>query len=166
MSSVHIRATEFEDIEGLCELMNLPNYRFGTLRLPFHSIEDAKRRFKRSQSRDVVSIVAVQDDKIVGTAALYKRSGRERHIGNIGMGVHDDYQGQGIGRKLMEALIDQADKWLNLRRLELTVYSDNERAVGLYKSLGFEVEGHLRDAAFRDGAYVDSLIMGRIHKVD
>jgi putative acetyltransferase len=58
--------------------------------------------------------------------------------------------------------VDLADNWLNLTRLELEVYADNEAAIHLYKRFGFEEEGHLRQHAFRDGQYVDSIVMGRL----
>jgi putative acetyltransferase len=62
----------------------------------------------------------------------------------------------------MRALIDFADNWLNLTRLELEVYADNEAAIHLYESFGFEIEGTLRKHAFRDGRYIDSIVMGRL----
>jgi putative acetyltransferase len=62
----------------------------------------------------------------------------------------------------MRAGVDLADNWLNLTRLELEVYTDNEAAIRLYERFGFEVEGTLRQHAFRDGQYVDSHMMGRL----
>jgi putative acetyltransferase len=64
----------------------------------------------------------------------------------------------------MQAAIDLADNWLNLTRLELEVYSDNETAVHLYERFGFEREGLMRQHAFRNGQYVDSLMMARLRK--
>jgi putative acetyltransferase len=78
------------------------------------------------------------------------------------MCVHDDFHGRGIGSALMAALIDVADKWLDLKRLELTVYVDNAAAVALYRKFGFEVEGTRRGDTFRDGRYVDSFAMARL----
>ena len=76
--------------------------------------------------------------------------------------VHDDHCGRGIGTALVAALVDAADNWLNLKRLELTVYVDNEPAIRLYKTFGFEVEGTRRADAFRDGKFVDCLMMARL----
>jgi len=78
------------------------------------------------------------------------------------MGVHDDYQGRGIGTALMTALIDAADNWHAIKRLELTVFTDNVRAIRLYERFGFEREGILRAFAFRAGAYADALAMARV----
>jgi len=78
------------------------------------------------------------------------------------MGVHDEWQGKGIGTALMRAGVDLADKWLNLTRLELKVYTDNEPAVRLYERFGFVHEGTLQQYAFRDGRYVDAYLMARL----
>jgi putative acetyltransferase len=78
------------------------------------------------------------------------------------MSVHDDFCGRGIGSALMTALIDLSDNWLNLKRLELTVYVDNKPAIRLYGKFGFEVEGTRRADAFRDGRFVDSFAMARL----
>ena len=76
--------------------------------------------------------------------------------------MHDDWQGKGVGKELMRAIVDLADNWLNLTRLELEVYADNEPALRLYERFGFEVEGRLRQHALRDGQFIDSIMMGRL----
>jgi len=78
------------------------------------------------------------------------------------MGVHDQFQGRGIGRKLLEALLDVADNYLGLVRVELEVMPDNERAIHLYESVGFEHEGRKRKAIFRGGQHIDGLMMARL----
>lgn len=85
-----------------------------------------------------------------------------RHSAGFGIMVHRDWQGRGVGRALMEAALDVADNWLMLTRVELTVFTDNARAIGLYKSLGFEIEGTKRMGAIRNGAYADEYYMARL----
>ena len=62
----------------------------------------------------------------------------------------------------MEAVLEIADNWMNLRRIELTVYFDNEAAQRLYRKFGFEMEGRLRDYAVRDGVFADAMSMARL----
>ena len=69
--------------------------------------------------------------------------------------------GQGGGSTVGGAL-DVADNWMNLHRVELSVYADNEAAIGLYRKFGFETEGLFRDYAVRDGQWVDTLSMARL----
>jgi len=87
---------------------------------------------------------------------------RRRHVGEIGMAVRDDWQGKGVGTALMQATVDLADRWLNLTRLELEVYTDNEPAIRLYNKFGFVMEGTLTHFAFRDGEYVDAHVMAHL----
>jgi ribosomal protein S18 acetylase RimI-like enzyme len=58
------------------------------------------------------------------------------------MSVHDEFCGRGIGSALLAAFIDLSDNWLNLKRLELTVYVDNEPAIRLYKKFGLRGGGN------------------------
>ncbi|EIK62998.1 acetyltransferase, GNAT family [Pseudomonas lactis] len=78
------------------------------------------------------------------------------------MGVAPAWQGKGVGSRLLAAALEVADNWMNLRRVELTVYADNEAAHNLYRTFGFEVEGRLRDYALRDGVFVDTFSMARL----
>jgi putative acetyltransferase len=78
------------------------------------------------------------------------------------MVVSDDLQGRGVGTALMRAALDLADNWLNLSRVELTVYTDNEAGVALYEKFGFEVEGTHHRYAFRGGEYTDAHSMARV----
>lgn len=69
---------------------------------------------------------------------------------------------RGGGTALMAAMIDLADNWLGLHRIELTVNADNAAAIHLYEKVGFTVEGRFRDYLFRAGQYVDALAMARL----
>jgi L-phenylalanine/L-methionine N-acetyltransferase len=159
-----IRASEPSDCQELAALMQLPRVRWGTLRLPFVSAEETRKWLERP-SEGRVSIVAILDGRLIGTAGLTPQKGRRSHVGEIGMCVHDDFHGRGIGTRLLGALVDTADSWLNLRRLELVVYVDNAPAVRLYEKFGFTVEGTRRAGAFRDGVFVDTFIMARLRGV-
>lgn len=55
---------------------------------------------------------------------------------------------------------------MNLRRVELTVYTDNAPALALYRKFGFETEGEMRDYAVRDGRFVDVYSMARLRRVE
>ncbi|HEY8804088.1 MAG TPA: GNAT family N-acetyltransferase, partial [Clostridium sp.] len=80
-----------------------------------------------------------------------------------GIMIHKAYQNKGVGTTLMNALIDVADNWLMLVRIELTVFEDNERAINLYKKFGFEQEGIKRLAVIRNGKYENEYLMARIN---
>jgi putative acetyltransferase len=159
-----IRAREPNDWQEIAALRQLPRVRWGTLALPFVS-GDAMRKLTENPPDGRTALVAVLDGKVVGTADVTRDKGRRSHVGHIGICVHDDFHGRGIGAGLLAALIDTADNWLNLRRLELAVYVDNAPAIRLYKRFGFEIEGTRHAAAFRDGAFADDHVMARLRGI-
>lgn len=160
---VIIRAVEPEDAAAVTALANLPGFRWGTMRLPYESVDATRERLWTSGA-DRVGLVAVRDDIVVGMASLRRHQGRRAHAGSIGMGVHDAHVGTGIGTALLSALIGVADDWWGLQRIELTVNADNDRAIHLYEASGFEREGVLRDYALRGGQFVDALSMARLRR--
>jgi putative acetyltransferase len=162
MVSIHIRGYEPTDIEAVSEIMSAPRVIPGTLQLPYRSVEWRRDRYSAPRP-GTHSLVAEVDGRVVGHLGLtIEAPERRRHVGAIGMAVHDEFQGQGVGSALMEAAIELADRWLNLTRIELTVFADNEAAVGLYKKFGFEIEGTAKSYAFRDGEMGDAYYMGRV----
>lgn len=158
---IEIRATRPSDAEAIAAIANLPGFRAGTLRLPFQSVEET-REWLEKPAPNSTRLVAEVNEQVVGNAGLNRLSGRRMHIGQIGMGVHDDFTGCGVGSALLGALVDTADNWLAIKRLELTVFVDNAPAIRLYEKFGFETEGRLRAFAFRNGEYVDAFTMARL----
>ena len=65
---------------------------------------------------------------------------------------------------LLAAAIELGERWLNYRRIELEVYTDNEPAIRLYQKFGFVIEGTMRQFAYRDGVYVDAYMMARLRE--
>jgi L-phenylalanine/L-methionine N-acetyltransferase len=160
---ITIRPLRLEDARDIHEIMHMPNVLWGTSLLPsttsnfwFNTIE------QWVQDERMHVFVADISDKVVGIVSVRVGTGRESHVGDIAMAVHDKYQGQGIGKMLLLTVIDLADNWLNLVRLGLDVYTDNERALRLYKKFDFEIEGRKRLDAFRTGSYIDSYMMARL----
>lgn len=165
---VIIRPVKIEDSQSINEIRRMNGVKENTLAISSERVERTKRTTENLDSNNhtmVAEIIENNNKKVVGLASLnVNASPRIRHSASIGISVHADYQGMGIGKKLMKELIDLSDNWLMLVRLELGVYPDNEKALKLYKSLGFEEEGLKKYSAIRDGKYVDEIIMGRYNK--
>ena len=157
---VLIRAMEPGDVPDMTEAWNQPAAYAGTLQLPYVSIDARQKRF--GAHPDSTQLVGVVDGKAVGMIFLAREQARRAHVGSIGMAVHDAYAGRGVGTALLDAVIDLADNWLQLKRLELSVYADNARAIALYERFGFEREGLMRAYAWRNGRHVDALAMARL----
>jgi len=139
-----------------------PRAQAGTLQLPHPSLELWCKRLQNDDP-NLHLLLACAGDEVVGRIGLHcVAHARRRHVAELGMAVRDDRKGRGVGTALLRAATDLADRWLQIRRIELQVYADNERAIRLYTRHGFVEEGRHREFTFRDGADVDALAMARL----
>ena len=98
-----------------------------------------------------------------------------RHIGNVKLGplhrIHrradmgimvgdKTFWGTGAGHEAVALVLHYGFDRLNLHKVTLGVYACHSQAVKLYESLGFKIEGSLREHLFRDGAYWEMYVMG------
>lgn len=162
MTHITVRRATPDDAGAIQRIYDTPRAVWGTLQVPYASAEQRRKRLAELGD-NAHPLVAVAEGEVIGQLTLFTNTRpRRKHTGDLGMAVRDDWQGRGAGTALMMACVDLADHWLNIHRLELTVFVDNEPAIRLYKKFGFVTEGRLVDYGYRDGRYVDTYIMGRI----
>ena len=158
-----IRAAEPEDAPAMSALIGAVGTFEGTLQLPDMPVATRLEHLRRIDPHDC-KLVALDGERIVGSAGLHSMGSlRRSHVRALGIGIAADWQGRGVGRALMERLLHWADNWAGVLRVELTVHADNDRAIALYRSMGFVEEGRHRAYALKDGRYVDALFMARLH---
>lgn len=159
---VSVRAVRPNDAAALARTMSEPNVVWGTLQLPWQRTERWSERLGSPSTSRPIFLVAEVGGELAGAGALtLSDEPRRSHSSTLGMHVATRFQGQGVGGKLMAALLDEADR-RDLVRVELTVFPDNVRARRLYERAGFVLEGTNRMASFRDGTYADDVLMGRV----
>jgi L-amino acid N-acyltransferase YncA len=124
--------------------------------------EIAKRR------ADVVGknfpyLAAEMDGRVVGYAyaSLYRARPAYRHTLEDSVYVHKDYQGRGIGKLLLAALIDGCEKAGCRQLIAVIGDSDNQGSIRLHAACGFEAVGILKAVGFKFGRWVDSVYMQR-----
>ena len=161
--SIRIRHAEVQNLKALQEIYYSASAILGTLQMPFPPENAWEKRIAQVPGQ-AYSLVAEYDGVVRGNVGLRveQNSPRRRHVGLIGMAVHDSFRCKGIGAALLAAALDIADNWLNLGRIELVVFVDNSPAIKLYEKFGFEVEGTLRRFAFTAGNYSDAYTMARL----
>lgn len=100
------------------------------------------------------------DGEYVGNCSLTGNSqSRYQHRASIGIALYQKYTGMGIGRAMIEKLFRIARE-IGIEQLELEVTADNERALRLYKSMGFEIHGTFpNNMKYKDGTYADAYWM-------
>lgn len=158
-----IRHGEPSDFEAVRAIYSGPKAIAGTLQVPFPSLETWRKRLSELEPEARI-LVGVADGTVVGHLGLHPAyRPRRAHAASLGMAVHDAWTGRGVGSALLQHAILLADEWLNLLRLELTVFADNEPAIRLYQKHGFVIEGTHRAFALRAGAFADAHAMARLH---
>ena len=161
--SIEIRAARPNDDPQITEIFAHEAVIGNTSQIP-HRDEAFWRDYQDKLGDSAVTLVALIDQRVVGQLNIVMdRRPRRRHTAWFGIAVHIDYHSRGVGRALMTEMLHQADNWLNITKLELGVFADNPRAAELYRRLGFKEEGRLVDDTFKNGAFVDTLLMARFH---
>lgn len=149
-----------EHIEGFCEAVKVVSAeRLYLTTFDGFPLEVSRAFVFGNRIKKLPHYVALVDQKVIGWCDI---SSLDRpifkHSGTLGMGILKPYRGQGIGKKLITATI-LAAKESGLTRIDLTVRETNTNAIALYKKVGFEVEGVLRNAIYVDGVYTNHIAM-------
>ncbi len=112
-------------------------------------------------------ILIVKDkptDDILGSGTAFSRGRRAAHVFDIGVSVASRAQRRGIGRELLEALKDEAQK-LGAEKLWLEVCAPNEAAIRLYEKAGFKQEGRaIKAFRTKQGDLIDEILMGYFYQ--
>lgn len=114
-----------------------------------------------NRAPDGLLIIAFLDGEYAGNCSFDSmgESRRNAHRAGLGIALYQKYTGYGLGRILMDRMIKYA-KQLGYEQMELTVVQGNERAIGLYKSFGFEECGRIPYAnKYDDETYADDIFM-------
>jgi RimJ/RimL family protein N-acetyltransferase len=108
-----------------------------------------------------LAIVALAGGRIVGSLTFDGgRRPRLRHAGEFGISALQEYAGQGLGRALIEYMLDWARRSGVVRKINLKVRPDNSPAIRLYERMGWVHEGRTTRDTLIDGEFTDCLLMG------
>ncbi|WP_062238843.1 GNAT family N-acetyltransferase [Fictibacillus sp. FJAT-27399] len=108
-----------------------------------------------------IMLLATLGDAIISIATINSsQKARSKHNGTLGIVISQNYTRMGLGEKMMVELIDWAKHNGTIKRISLVTREDNHRAIALYKKLGFEVEGLVRNDTYINGVYYSTVVMG------
>lgn len=157
---IHLRPVAVADARALAEVHRNESVVWGTMQLPTLSVDVWRRRLAAGENTRSLLLLAEVGGRPAAAGGVHGFANpRLLHRVHLGMGVAPEFQGMGVGRRLLHALLDEARSQFDARRIELEVYPDNERALRLYRQAGFVDEGVRRAPVFRDGTHVDTRVM-------
>jgi Acetyltransferases, including N-acetylases of ribosomal proteins len=161
-TKVYLRPIELADTDWYFASLYDKNTRRLTGTQKHYSREQIARYIEgksQDSSSVLLLIVTCDDDQPVGDIAIQDVDTINRNA-SVRIAINNDaYQGKGYGTEALRLMLDYGFGILNLHRIELNVFSFNERAVHVYEKLGFKREGVQREALFYDHQYYDSILM-------
>jgi RimJ/RimL family protein N-acetyltransferase len=162
---VRLRHVERQDLPRFVEWLNDPEVRQGlSMYLPISHAEEEKWFEKvlatnRDEQPLAIEVKIVDGWTLIGNCGMFNLDWRNRNA-ELGIFIGDKaYWDKGYGSEVMRLLLRIGFTTLNLHRIYLRVYDNNPREVRLYEKTGFVHEGRQRQAEFRDGRYLDVLMM-------
>lgn len=109
-----------------------------------------------------LTFMVFDGETAIGTCAFMNHDSRNNHAELAIVIGNKNYWSKGFGTEIMKQLMDWGFEGMNLNRLYLHVFAFNERAINLYKKMGFVLEGTKREMLYRHGKYQDVHVFGML----
>ena len=163
---VVLRTPKWEDLDDFLALINsLVDEKAEIARTEKVSREEEidwlSKVLSRLEKDETFYLVAEVSGKVVAVSEIGRRSGYEKHVGVIGIAIRNEFRDLGIGTEMMKTLVMQAQE-MDLNVLTLTAFASNKRAIRVYEKAGFLQTGRVPKKHFKEGKYIDEIIMTKL----
>lgn len=162
---INIRKATINDLKEITKIYNKAiENTVATFDTEQKTLDEQKNWFENHGPKNPI-LIAEQDEFIVGWAALSKYSTRCAYsdTAEISLYIDEKYQGKGLGKKLMEAIVEEGQK-AGLHAVIARITDGNEVSVHLHKSVGFEHVGILKEVGFKFDKRLDVHLMQKVYK--
>ncbi|MFB6174909.1 MAG: GNAT family N-acetyltransferase [Candidatus Nanohalobium sp.] len=160
--NVHLRTVEKDDIEFLRDGVNHPDVRVHMLNRRPQNLEDEEEFFQDViRDEDDVHLLICRGEEPMGIISLNQHS-EESKVAEIGIWLHPNYHGNGYGTEASSIMTDYGFNQLNYHKIYARAHSENEASQSIWRKLGFEQEGRLREHVYTEGEYRDAVYFGKL----
>ncbi|AJD90245.1 hypothetical protein JMA_09280 [Jeotgalibacillus malaysiensis] len=166
MEKVQIRLAEQKDAENMLEIqravLSEEQYLLSTLEEFKQTIGGQKAWIQSKIDNEREIILVAEIEKVVVGWLVFQSSNRKRlsHTGSLGMMIDSTFRGKGIGKALLQELLNWAEHNPYIEKVSLGVLSTNINAISLYKKMGFIEEGRkVGEIKLNDKEYIDDILM-------
>ena len=145
-----------EDIEVLLALENEWCVRiFAEDDIPYPFSKESLTKFLQvEEPNKTFGIYSNEVNQLVGSIAIYNVNQQNLNC-EVGLVISEKDQGNGFGKESMQLIVDFIFNYLPMEKIKLDVFSFNKKAIRLYKKIGFQHEGTLKNELFRFGEFHD-----------
>ncbi|MEC1399967.1 GNAT family N-acetyltransferase [Peribacillus simplex] len=161
-----IRTGELEDAEAVLDVQNSvisEGEYFIAVSEEFNKTPEQQRDWIQrllENERETIIVAEINGEVIGWIGFQSENRKRMSHKGSFGMMIREDCRGKGIGKELIKALLEWAEANPFIEKVSLGVFSTNQRAISLYKKMGFVEEGRkIKEFKMSESEYVDDIIM-------
>jgi L-amino acid N-acyltransferase YncA len=170
MTAIAIRAATEADAAAICLIYNQGiEDRIATLETELRTPEERRHWLVARGPRHPVFVAEAASSSgadtstVVGWSSLNAFNPREayRHVADLSVYVERGWRGRGVGRRLLEHLIERA-RALGYHKMMLSTFPFNASGVALYERMGFTRAGLFREMGQLDGRWIDTLIMEKL----
>ncbi|MGA4721500.1 GNAT family N-acetyltransferase [Fictibacillus nanhaiensis] len=164
--NVNIRKVTTDDAQNMIDFYNVVGgesdfLSFGANEFKRDLLEYKDYITTTSKELNSIMLIAEIDSKIIGIATINSsQKERTKHVGTLGIVVSETYTGLGLGKVLMNELLEWARLNGITKKISLVTNENNAKAIELYKKLGFEEEGLLKLDNYIKGTYQNTVVMG------
>lgn len=164
---VVFRTPKWEDVDDLLELINslveegAEISRDAKIESRDAEVDWLSRALASLEKDEVFYLVAEVNGKVVASSDIHTLRGYEKHVGVIGIVIKKGFRDLRIGTRMMQTLVNEAKKQ-SLKVLTLSAFASNKRAIHVYEKIGFVQTGLIPKKHFKEGKYIDEVIMTRV----
>lgn len=125
-----------------------------------HETRFLNDQLKRIEDKRTVQLHVFSNNKLIGISGIDLKDKVEHHEGVFGISLKKEFRGEGIGKILMQQILDEAIKNMpQLRIITMGVFEYNPVAMTMYKNFGFKEFGRLPKGIFYKGKYIDHIYL-------
>ncbi|WP_430509199.1 GNAT family N-acetyltransferase [Gottfriedia solisilvae] len=163
---VTVREASKDDAQSIIDFYNIVGGETNFLSFGENEFKRDLEEYKTSltnskEQQNTIILLVTLNEQIISIASIHSsQAARTKHVGTLGIVIKKEYWGLQLGNSLMEYLIDWSKQNTITRKIQLTCNEDNTKAIRLYKKLGFEIEGIIKEDTFIDGRYYHTVLMG------
>lgn len=164
-NEVVVRYLKYEDLDDLLKFANALSEEDTFVMLSgevltreeeLKYLEDSIESMEKGQK---VHLVATLNGRVVANCQITREKKRKAHVGNLAISVAKAFREEGIGTELIKTLIEEGKKQLGLRLVTLMCFETNDRALQMYKKVGFKLAGVIPKIYLYKGEYVGEVLL-------
>lgn len=162
---IFFRYPKIEDAEDMTRYINTLSKEQTFIRFQGEQLtldqetEYLSKLLKKIQENTAVQILAFYQNKLIAITEISLGIGVEKHVGTFGITVAYEFRGLGIGKKMMQSVLDKAKSLSGLKIITLGCFSDNEVAQKMYEDFGFKKFGSLPGGVMHKEHFDDHIYM-------